>query len=178
MNQEEHRGRRIQQMERRLDKATERLNAAERKILGTEIQSIKDISEERWKAHMAAHVELAASLKEYKAVANEWRSTLSDFRADFLGLPEWKSEHNNVLLRLTNLERLSLTAAEYQTNHGLLVGRVDNLEKRADINDTERNTTRNVFTNGRNLLLLAIAIVGAISVIMEIATRLGWFGGN
>jgi chromosome segregation ATPase len=125
-------------------------------IVDTRIKGAERLGEERWQGHKEQHADLAASLREYKAEANEWRRTVSDLRADFLLKTEFLSEHK----ALESLLRGDITGL--RSEHTSLDGRLDTVERAIQsINDREV-TTRSVLSSGRNLVILAFTIIGGL----------------
>ena len=131
-----HDHQRQHKLEERLSDAAAELVSAQIKVLETENDGQETLASERWRAHAEAHTALARALDEYKASANEWRRLVSEFKSDYLSLPEWKAEHRSLMTRVETLEQGRAMAA------------------------TEASTVRDLFGNMRNLLLLAIALIG------------------
>ena len=114
------------------------LEEAEHVNLGARIDGRIELDDERWQAHARDHAVVADALKEYKMSANSRNELVAGIRGDFLSLAEWRAEHKALLTRVEALERVTA---------GNLV---------------ESTTVRDIFTNARNLILLAIAVVGVI----------------
>ncbi len=116
-------------------------------MLASQIDALNSLTEERWGNHKDKHADLAAALAEYKVEANEWRNTLNDLRSTFVTDAEWKAEHRALLIRMEVTERALLTM------------------------QNEAITTRGLFANGRNLLLLIVAMVGVSVTVIAYFNR-------
>jgi hypothetical protein len=138
-------------------------DAATRRELDDRFHSVSErmdghwrLEDERWVNHAEKHNDLAQQLSEYKTAANEWRATLADFRGAAVTRPEYLAEHK---------------ALDSKMSGGLqgLDARIDALDLRQDalasliqkLNDRD-DTTRAVLNSGRNLIVVAIALVGAV----------------
>ena len=121
----------------------DRINDAERRLISQRLDAQATLMNERWTSHTDIHQHLEKSLDEYKASANEWRSLVSDMKADFLPQAEWSVEHKGLIARIELLEQQ----------------RVSSL--------AEQRAIREVFAQFRNLTLLIVALVGvAITVLV------------
>jgi chromosome segregation ATPase len=124
--------------------------------VNTRFHDHQELATERWSAHREVHAVVAESLREYKKDANEWRSTLQDLRLTFIPKAEYLAEHRALEAKL----------------HGEisnLVSKLDTLDTRVDLNSSniqsindQDKTTKNVLTNGRNAILLALSIIGGL----------------
>lgn len=121
--------------------------------LSERMAGLTTLAMERWDSHHEKHKDLAQSLMEYKAAANEWRQTLADVRLTFLGRAEFVAEHKALVstteaaldrleARMTTLERAMQTITDRQ--------------------QTERLTTRTIFGDLRNVIVLGFTILGGL----------------
>lgn len=141
------------------------------------IQANVDLEAEKWNGHKEQHLDLARSLREYKAEANEWRQTLADLRVTFIPKAEFQSEHRALEAKLLG-EIASLTT------------KVDTLDQRVDTNrddtktvatdlrtglatiNTEQSARRGVFSDGRNVLATVGLVFGLVASALLIIDRL------
>ncbi len=114
-----------------------------------------NVENERWIAHKEQHAELAASLREYKSEANEWRKTVSDLRSDFLLKSESVAEIRRVESLVTGLD-----------------ARLDSVERGIQSINDRSVATRGVFSDTRNVLATAGIIFGAVASALLIFNRL------
>ncbi len=116
----------------------------------------KLLATERWIAHHEVHTSVAEALRDYKRDANEWRSTLTDLRGAFVARAEYVAEHRALDAKLHG----EITANQARLE--ALDAKLDLVERAIQsINDREV-TTRSVLSNGRNAILLALAIIGGV----------------
>ena len=135
-------------------------------VVGTRIDGIQALTEERWDAHKVTHEVVAESLRDYKRDANEWRSTLSDLRLTFIPKAEFQSEHRALDAKLHG---------EIQA----LASLVSTLDTRIDANTadiktagTEQQARRSVFSDSRNILATAGIVFGLIATALLLLDRM------
>ncbi len=144
------------------DNLSDRLDAVSERTAGhwtlddERWEAHEKLATERWLAHHEVHTSVAESLRDYKRDANEWRATLSDLRTSFVSRAEYLAEHRALDAKLHG--EISSIAAKLEA----LDTRVDAVERAIQsINDREV-TTRGVLSNGRNLILLMLSIMGGL----------------
>jgi hypothetical protein len=144
------------------DNLTDRLDSVAERTAGhwtlddERWEAHKELATERWLAHHEVHIAVAESLRDYKRDANEWRQTLTDLRSTFMGRAEYLAEHKALEAKMHGEITANTSKME------ALDSRLDIVERAIQsINDREV-TTRGVLSNGRNLILLALAIMGGL----------------
>ena len=112
------------------------------------------LSDERWSNHHEKHSDLAVQLAEYKAVSNEWRATLADFRGTAMTRAEYAAEHKALETKLT-------------ASLGALDVRLDVLAQSLQTLNDRDTTAATLLNSGRNLILLAVAVVGVSLAVLS-----------
>jgi gamma-glutamyl:cysteine ligase YbdK (ATP-grasp superfamily) len=137
-----------------------RVHNSDVSTINARMDGLAAFADERWRAHASLHAQLAKSLDEYKAAANEWRALVSDFKSDYVSLAEWRAEQRALIGRVDVLERTTVTEVAADASNLAMNTRIAVLEKVQLETSTEAATVRDLFTNGRNLILLLIAAIG------------------
>jgi hypothetical protein len=140
------------------DTATRREVTDRLKIIQKRAHGDRRLEGERWSNHGEKHRDLAQQLLEYKTSANEWRATLADVTTKSVTRSEYQAEHKALDAKLTG-------AVE------LLDGKVDQLAALVQRLNDRDNTTRDVLNSGRNLILIAIALIGVVLAVLTYLAR-------
>jgi hypothetical protein len=133
------------------DPCADRISAVEslERMTNLRIDNLSALHDERWAAHRSEHAVLADSLATYKTDANEWRSSLSDLRGTFVSEQLWMVEHRSLMARIEVLEKMGVESR------------------------SERAALSSAFGNMRNLVLLGIAVLGALLALITFVDRGG-----
>ena len=120
-----------------------------RTIVDERLDSLRQLTDERWTTHHESHEQLARALAEYKSSANEWRATLSDVRTGSLSRTEHNAEYK--VLR-TELEALIRT----------LELRVAIVERLAQTASDREKTARDLFASIRSIIVVGFMVMGGL----------------